>query len=51
MGASVINVYFTVLMPANRLTVNHNDFMPFMLRSLVVRAVHRRRFDSCRRNL
>ena len=27
MGASVINVYIRVVMPANRLRVNHYDFM------------------------
>ncbi len=27
MGASVINVYIRVIMPANRLRVNHYDFM------------------------
>ncbi len=27
MGASVINVYFRMVMPTNRLRVNHFDFM------------------------
>ncbi len=35
MGASVINVYFMVVMPANRLSVNHFDFMALCLADTV----------------
>ena len=39
MGASVINVYFRVVMPANRLRVNHYDFLAHRVK-LHVRRCH-----------